>query len=370
MEKIRRIQLFEILLYALILVTVLSIPFFAGSFQRRGMEGVFFEWSRVIPFLLVFLVNNYWLAPRFLFREKYMHYMLYCIVLVTVMVILSDYLFDLFRMAPPFENLPGEESFIPGKGEIGPGNPPDFRSHGPPDHFRFRFNFGHAIVSFLLIGFNTGMKIFVKYTEDQIRQSEKERQHLFTELAFLRYQISPHFFMNTLNNIHALVDIDRERAKDAIVRLSKMMRYLLYESEPEKVSLKKEIEFIGSYIELMRLRYDETNLEIVFEYPRQTDEVFVPAFLFLSFIENAFKHGIHPTDRSFIRLAFVVNEKGHLQFSMKNSIGNRQESVREASGIGIENIKKRLDILYKDNYELKIQENPDEFEVLLLIPQA
>ncbi len=360
MERVRRIHLFEIVIYSTILFTLFSFPFFTNIYTERGWDGVLLDWLRITPFLLVFLVNNFLLVPKLLFKEKYTGYLLACIGLIVVSVILNDFVFDTIRSYnSPLNDFPRHEF------KHGGGPPHGIRHGGPPPGF---FNIGQIMISFLLIGFNTGVKIFIRYTETQMQQSEKEKQHLFTELAFLKYQISPHFFMNTLNNIHSLVDIDGERAKDAIVKLSKMMRYLLYESEPEKVSLKKEIEFMESYIELMRLRYDENEFNISFIYPQQTDNIKVPAFLYLSFIENAFKHGILSTGKSFVRLNFSIRQNNCLSFSMENSIGSYKESIKEASGIGIENIKKRLNILYKENYLLEIKEEDAIFKVLLDIP--
>ncbi len=378
MDKIRRVHLFEASLYAIVLIAALGIPFFSGGFANKGWKVVMFDWVRVLPFILVFLANNYLLVPKLLFREKFLYYFLTCILLVVTVVYLSDFLFNLTRsIRPPFEGMHGgapDDLFPPdmppphGDMPFNGNRPPrdgDFHSGKHIHHF---FNFGLAIVSFLLIGFNTGIKSFVRWSEERVRQTEKDKQHLYTELAFLKHQISPHFFMNTLNNIHALVDIDGERAKDAIVRLSRMMRYLLYESEPEKVSLKKEVEFIGSYIELMRLRYDEASLDISFNYPQEIEYISVPAFLFLSFIENAFKHGIRSSGKSFIRLSFSNDRMGRLLFTMENSVGDQFRAIDETPGIGFENIRKRLNILYKDDYRLEISQDITTFHVSLDIP--
>jgi len=190
-----------------------------------------------------------------------------------------------------------------------------------------------------------------------------------TELSFLKHQISPHFFMNTLNNIHALVDIDREEAKNAIIKLSHMMRYLLYESDIQKVSLRKEIDFINSYIELMRLRYDEYNLKVETEYPDNADTVTVPSSLFLSFIENAFKYGVHPRIRSVIKISLSVSaQNDRLTFRVVNSLWDVTPNLTESTGIGLENVRKRLDLIYRDSYTLDIGSADNLYEVTLTIP--
>jgi LytS/YehU family sensor histidine kinase len=267
-----------------------------------------------------------------------------------MVVYLSGFIFDLSTpIRPPFEGMPSPY-------------PPPF----PPKRPIF-FHFGQAIVSFLLIGFNTGVKSSVRWSEERVLQAEKERQHLHTELSFLKYQISPHFFMNTLNNIHALIDIDIDKAQDAIVKLSLLMRYLLYETDMQNVSLKKEIEFIESYIELMRLRYDEDILTVRTKYPPHTENIIVPSFLFLSFIENAFKHGVDMHTVSLINIRFVC-ENGRLEFTAGNSKLGVASAITDSSGIGLENVRKRLDLIYKEDYVLEIRSTNDTYEIYLSIP--
>ena len=145
------------------------------------------------------------------------------------------------------------------------------------------------------------------------------------------------------------------------------MRYLLYESDVQTVALSKEIEFIKSYIELMRLRYDEDTLTVKVEYPESADEVAVPSFLFLSFVENAFKHGININQQSFIAICFSV-DGDWLSFSILNSKSDDKSILSEASGIGMENVRKRLHLLYRDRYSLEINSQENYHGVVLKIP--
>ena len=371
MNKLQRVYFFEVLLYAIILVTAFSVPFLSGMYAHEGWKSVWHDWSLLSLFAVVFLINNFLLVPRLLFREKYFYYFLACIILVILTACFSTYLFELTRPEhPPFEAMHGNID-MPEKKPNAQFEPMPKRipPHGMPPHKhppRRFFNFGIAIVSFLMIGFNTGVKSFVRWSEMQVRQAEKEKQYLFTELSFLKHQISPHFFMNTLNNIHALIDIDSEEAKNAVIKLSQLMRYLLYESDVQTVALGKEIEFVKSYIELMRLRYDEDSLSIKVEYPESTDKIFVPSFLFLSFVENAFKHGISLYKHSFIDIRFST-DGDWLLFNILNSKSDSKSTLSEASGIGMENVRKRLDLLYKDKYSLKINSQDDRYEVVLKV---
>ena len=348
----KRIYIFEYLLYITVLLVALSAPFFGGIFDYKEWSDILKISVKVLPFVLIFLINNYILVPRLLFRDKYLYYLLFGILTVLSVVYLSGFLNDLTHpIPPPFDRMPLSDLPIH----------PEDMPHPP------FFNFGQAIVSFLFIGFNAGVKGFIRWSNERELQSEKERQHLHTELAFLKSQISPHFFMNTLNNIHSLIDIDTEKARDAVVKLSRLMRYMLYEADVQKVSLKKEIDFIESYIELMRLRYDEDMLTIETGYPAVTEDIFVPSFLFLSFIENAFKHGVGLHAKSLIRIRFV-SANGRLAFAVDNNKPGVVQAINETSGIGLENVQKRLNLIYKDDYTLDIRSGDDTYEINLNIP--
>ena len=379
MKNIKRINLFEYLLYATVLLVALCGPFMNGVFENNGWNEVMKISVKVLPFFLLFLINNYLLVPRLLFYDRHLYYLLSCFLLVAVAVFLFEYFLSDF-IRPERPSFDGMNGAIPPDGSFPRrGTPPDagffprkamtprFGFPPPPPNTPHFFNFGMALVSLLLIGFNTGVKSFVRQSKERERQSERERQFLNTELAFLKHQISPHFFMNTLNNIHSLIDIDAEKARDAVIKLSRLMRYMLYETNTQKVPLKKEIEFIESYIELMRMRYEDDMLTVETEYPAVTDNIFVPSFLFLSFIENAFKHGVDLHEHSLICLWFA-HENGRLTFTVRNKKSGKVYSITEKSGIGLENVRKRLDLIFKDNYTLHIQPDDVIYEVNLNIP--
>ena len=185
-------------------------------------------------------------------------------------------------------------------------------------------------------------------------------------MDYLKYQINPHFFMNTLNNIHALIDIDTECAKSAVIELSKMMRYVLYDSGRELIPLNKDLQFLQNYIELMRIRYTDT-VDIRVEYPHDLPEqVSIPPLLLIVFVENAFKHGISYNRPSFIRLTVAYTE-GRVRCTVVNS---RHGGARQhGPGIGLENVRKRLALIYgEENYSLEIREEEDTYTVDLIIP--
>ncbi len=217
-----------------------------------------------------------------------------------------------------------------------------------------------------MIGFDAGLSFAGKWLQAEQNKIILEKENVENKMAFLQNQVSPHFFMNTLNNIHALVDIDTEEAKEAIIRLSNMMAYMLYESQTEKISIQKEINFIKSYVELMKLRFSE-EVEIKLEIPEKLPEISVPPLLTISYIENAFKHGISYESPSFIHLAYTFTDK-QLGFELKNSNHAKQNNSTN-SGIGLQNAQKRLDLLFKNNYSLKMSSKTDkEFTIKLNIP--
>ena len=192
------------------------------------------------------------------------------------------------------------------------------------------------------------------------------KKSLEQQLAYLKYQINPHFFMNTLNNIHALVDIDPEKAKDTILELSKMMRYVLYEGEKQMIPLQRETDFQKTYISLMRLRYTD-KVKISVQLPERVPEVGIPPLLLITFVENAFKHGISYKQESFIDVKLSLDDD-RLKFTCKNSNTATKDKDDLEGGVGLANVKQRLELLYGENYTLDFDETDNTYEVLLLLP--
>lgn len=172
--------------------------------------------------------------------------------------------------------------------------------------------------------------------------------------------------MNTLNNIHALIDMDGELAKDTVLRLSALMRYLLYDTERKYIPIKEELNFVQSYVDLMIMRLSKrtkVNLDIdVVDEEKQ-----IPPLLFTSLIENAFKYGVTHKKDTFINISFKTTEN-NLVFELNNTIGHRNNDKTFYSGIGLVNTRNRLDILYGKNYSFDISDENEIFSVTLKIP--
>ena len=245
------------------------------------------------------------------------------------------------------------------------------------------------IIMALLLGLNVGVKYFFKSLDDKKKIKELERENLNRQLEYLKYQINPHFFMNTLNNIHALVDIDPEQAKYTIEVLSKLMRYVLYEGNKTMAPLQKELDFIRHYVDLMKIRYtDKVRISVSLptssssEVKEATSEakgdgipsalnlmdIQVPSLLFTTFVENAFKHGVSYQQDSFIEISVRVDETAHEIYFLCNNSRKPETEEKRKGGVGLENAKKRLALIYGDEYELKIDATPEEYRLLLRLP--
>jgi LytS/YehU family sensor histidine kinase len=220
------------------------------------------------------------------------------------------------------------------------------------------------VVLILLLGGNLGIKYYFKTQDDRKRLAELRHENLEQQLEYLRYQINPHFFMNTLNNIHALVDINPEKSKETIVELSKMMRFVLYEGNKQGVPLSREIDFIRHYVTLMQLRYtDKVRIEI--DLPSEVPDRQIPPLILITFIENAFKHGVSYQRDSFIAFKVVISSN-ELLFSCRNSIADT--SNKEHGGVGLANVRKRLNLLFGHDYMLRIHDDSDIYSVELNMP--
>jgi len=321
----------------------------------------------LIPLLLLFLINRFVLVPKILFSGKQVTYVV--LVLGTIILFTAGlFVYDtkIKNYPPPgMQQVEGQikqppYAFPGGIDQFGNLRPAQTRQPRPIPPFA---NF--LILSVLIVGFDTGLRSNLRWIEVENEKIRLEKESVATQLVLLRNQVSPHFLMNTLNNIHALVDINTEEAREAIIKLSTMMRYLLYETETEKTTLLREIEFLESYISLMKLRFNEKVI-IRMNLPATVPEKFIPPFIFTSLIENAFKHGISYVDKSFIDIDLILDEQ-RLLLVIKNSKTDKGHT-EEFSGIGIENTRKRLELLYGINYLLEINDSNDLFTVTLSIP--
>lgn len=364
----KQIKYGEVFLILLVWLVLLFTPIlFREDIYSPVRRTVMNQLQIVIPLLVVFIINRFLLVPKLFFRGKQAAYFLTVIGIITLFTGASYYYDRNIKPTAPPEIPQSEEAlktppyaFPGGYDPFGNLRPAQTRQPKPIPPFA---NF--LIFSVLIVGFDTGLRSGLRGLSIENEKARLEKENIATQLVLLRNQVSPHFLMNTLNNIHSLVDINTEEAKEAIIKLSKMMRYLLYETETEKTTLKREIEFLESYINLMRLRFNE-KVHIVLNLPSVIPEKTIPPFIFTSLIENAFKHGVSYKDESFINIDLTTDDN-HFFLIIKNSKSEKTR-VSQFSGIGIENTRKRLDLLYGSNYSMDITDSNDLFTVNLSVP--
>lgn len=369
MNKTFKIEVIEALAYGVIWIGVFSIPFFnQWSYNSLDWDKMLSEWLRILGFFLIFLLNILVLIPKYLITQKYKIYSISAVVTIFAItgigLIFKEILFPQPLTMPPMN--------------LGSGIPMELGS-GMPAPIGFKpvirigneslslLIFANLIISFLIVGSSTTIKVIGQWVIAEDRSKDMEKEQLRNELVFLRHQVSPHFFMNTLNNIHSLIDINTEDAKDAVIRLSTMMRYLLYETSQGHTSLRKEIGFIESYISLMQLRFSE-NVKVTLEIPKRIPDIEIPAMLFISLLENAFKHGVSYQNESFVLFSLEITDK-KLNCTIKNSKHKQNtNTANKYSGIGLTNIKKSLQLLFGKDYELEIKDTGTEYLVYLSVP--
>ena len=212
-----------------------------------------------------------------------------------------------------------------------------------------------------------GFRYIVRWGDMQMRLKEERQKNAEAELAWLKNQLNPHFLFNTLNNISSLVQIDQDTAQESIGQLSDLLRYTLYESNHELVPVEGEIEFMNNYIELMRLRCNElATVEVDLQIPIKPMRI-VP-LLFISLIENAFKHGVNSRKSSFVRIRFKA-EGDNLVFTCENSDHPKPDVNRSGSGIGLENLRHRLDLAYPSRYQYDQALRENSYFVQITLPR-
>ena len=237
-----------------------------------------------------------------------------------------------------------------------------FHKSGPPKHHNGRdhtWDFAMIAMIALVLGISTSITAIQKWQNDKQLHQEMEQDKISSELSFLKAQINPHFFFNTLNNIYALTLVNGDTSRKAIHQLSRMMRYVLYDTQNTTTLLGQEIAFIKDYISLMQLRLTDV-VKIEFIAPAALRDIAIAPMIFLPFVENAFKHGVSATNPSYIIIK--VEQAGtNLDLTVVNTIIKEQNNNLEAgSGIGLNNTRRRLDLLYPGKYTLLINENTAE----------
>lgn len=291
--------------------------------------------------------NHLWLVPVYYLERKYIRY-IFAVLLSFATIIWLPELIDWFPRHPMPADLAGTIAPVP----------PDTMPNPVPPKPDFALEVSHFVLLFIL-----SVLVSIAY-HTQLRLQLTERQRLETELAHLRAQIQPHFLFNTLNSIYALAIRQDEKTADTVVQLSEFLRYVIRDARGNRIALEKELAYLQNYVDLQRSRLrDSVTVEFELEGAAAGKEI-VPLLLF-SFVENAFKHGVSPDEDSLIRIKIET-----AQDEVKLYVYNKKVTVASKepnSGIGVENARKRLKLLYTNNHELKVTDTPEDYTVELLI---
>lgn len=301
-----------------------------------------------VLFLLVsvFYLNSNILVPQLLMKNKNLAFVLIivviCLSMGTIVNLLDDYLHLPQLMDKAFKAMGG-------------GRMP--RRKDKLDLFLF-------MMTLMIVGISTSVTLIQKWQADKQLRESLEKEKIGSELSFLKAQINPHFFFNTLNNIYALTHVDVENSRRALHKLSRMMRYLLYDTQAGSTPLSKEVSFIVDYIELMKLRLNDTT-KVTFEGPLIHQDIQIAPMLFLPYIENAFKHGVSSIESSVIAIELSLEDKV-LDMKVRNTIFNEGVVVADNyGGIGLSNTKRRLDLLYPDRHTFSAGKTEDSNEFIV-----
>lgn len=329
-----------VLLFYMPLTWSIAVPY--QLWIKQGCELVFL--------IAIFYVNSNILVPKLLLRNNSLGYLLAIVGFVIVGTVMVRYLDNVL-------NLPVliTEAFQ----KIGITKLPKHND---------KLDIFLIMMILLIIGISTSVTLIQKWQANKQMQEALEKDRIGSELSFLKAQINPHFFFNTLNNIYALTHVDVEKSRNALHKLSRMMRYLLYDTQAGSTPLSKEVSFIVDYIELMKLRLNDTT-KVTFEGPLINNDIQIAPMLFLPYIENAFKHGVSSTSSSVISIELSM-EEDTLEMKVRNSIFNENAEIADNyGGIGLTNTKRRLDLLYpgKHTFLAGKTEDTNEFIVHLTL---
>ncbi|WP_343690193.1 histidine kinase [Chitinophaga sp.] len=391
LKQLYRNRLFNIGLHIAVWTCFLFFPFFI--YRIRIQHPWFFAREIVDNLFLigVFYLNFYVLIPRFFTIKRIVYYLSF-VVLVLVFVIMqqavSEYVFwKVYARENVVMHQPGQpqEGFMPPpmyhfyQDHDRPPGGVDFRERSPlafddgvvngkiptfVDYILFPEILRKTVFAALLMLFMSGfIKIAQAWFKSEQQREALKLENLNAELKFLKSQINPHFLFNCLNTIYSLAHKHSAQTEHAIIKLSTIMRYMIYESNEDKVQLQQELQYLEDYIDIQRLRLPE---DIVVDYAVQGNPagLRIEPMLLVPFVENAFKHGISYAEPSFIAIAVAI-ERNQVQLVVENAVFKQR--VAEKGGIGLQNVKKRLDLLYTEDHELEITEAENQFIVDLKI---
>jgi sensor histidine kinase YesM len=335
---------FRLLRHAIFLIVLFLFIYNAKQIPK---EPEVLKYGHLFPiyfgFVAMFYINMYVLVPLFFFKGRYLLYLILLTIMVGIVLLFISYILDTYFKGPGNNSLTGNDEMSIYTG---------------------------SVVSIAIIFMTTTFKLFGRWIKDREMITELSDLTLRMELNELRNQINPHFLFNMLNNVKALIRIDPEKASTVIMKLSEFLRYQLYENGETKTSLHSELLFLSNLVELEKLRRD--NLSIILQTeisPKTLNCTFLPPNIFTTFIENAIKYSVDINGKPESICIDIAIKEASLHFTCRNSKGlDIWSADRKYSGLGLANIKRRLDLLYQDDHVLHISSTEMEYLVDLTIP--
>lgn len=373
-----------ILPHLLITGGLLTIPIVIGYSNSYSLASVLFKFIFPLTILSIFYINYLWLIDKYLFKRKYILFIVLNFLLLSgSFYFQKSHLFNYLRK----EHHKLERIHLNNENELY--NPKDFNSerrrgnefrnkkeqNGNLDSRNFqhtkksapkfmnRYSFGFLLFQFIAVLTAVGIKFGKRVNLEESRRKDVEAAYLKSKHDLLRYQLQPHFFFNTLNSIHYLIDISKEKAQDTLIDLSQLMRYVLNVTDKEKVDLKIEISFIKNYCELMRLRTADS-LDFTLDINQGIHSHEIAPLLIIVLIENAFKHGIIGRDSDYISIKIHEDEQSIL-VRVKNSRYPKEVVQNDDVSIGLENLKSRLELIYPQQHEIIVNKTITSYETIL-----
>lgn len=332
-----------------------GIPFF---FTGHEMETVTIEsYMRfiIVPisFMFVFYVNYFFLVPKYLFTRRLPEFFVANVLLIVFTMVAVHLLMDLLPDQQPHEHhyreLPNDR----------PHRKPPMEEE-PPFRNIIGFFLGNVMMYMLVSGLSVAIRVTGNWYQMESMRRDLEQSRVEAELRNLKSQLNPHFLFNTLNNIYCLIAFSPDRAQGVVHDLSRLLRYVLYDSNQKFVPLEKELDFIRNYVELMRIRLPEhVSLDLQINGQENEGGMIAP-LLFISLIENAFKHGVSNNLPSFIRIC-ITCDKTEVHCRIENSYFPKNGQDKSGSGIGLVNLKKRLELIYPASYSFRYGQEGDTY---------
>ncbi|MFD1293953.1 sensor histidine kinase [Lutibacter holmesii] len=343
MDKNKKITVFSHLLVWIVLV---SMPYMlSASTQQLNINRVVAHfWIPLGFYAVIFYFNYFVLIDRYLFVEKTLKFIAFNCLIIALFVFLKELIESTF-----FEELSRNFQV-------------DKKNQGPPIRM---FIYIQSISYMAPLLFAIAIKSTKRWVKIEAERKDAANVKLQSELQHLHYQLQPHFFFNSLNNIYSLVDVMPEQAKTSIHGLGKLMRYMLYETNMELVPLSKEIDFMKKYTDLMKLRVSDKTV-VNYKFPSTDFGIKIAPLLFISLVENAFKHGVAANKESSIDINMTCENKT-VFFTIENDNLPKKTNDKSGSGIGLQNLEKRLQLLYPKKHIFKTAIQDNRFKVTLQI---